>query len=175
VGVDELRITMPISLRKDDDPIGGNRITIMRFAVPIGIADPAERVKALHAIGVDIRNEPAIELSNAIAGALNKLPRRVIGGMLKHVDFLASNVPGFRFPIYLAGAEVERLYALGPTIGASANLTLLSYRDVSCVGVTTDAGAVPDPEVFLACVADGFEEVLALGGDSHGAVRVASL
>jgi diacylglycerol O-acyltransferase / wax synthase len=171
--VDELRVTMPISLRKEGDPVGGNRITIQRFTVPVGEPDPAERIRALHETAIRIRNEPSLDHTNAIAGGLNLLPRSYIGDMLKHVDFLASNVPGFRAPLFLAGAEVRRLYALGPTIGTSANITLLSYQDVSCVGVTTDNGAVADPDVFLTCMAAGFTEVLDLL-EGHGPVSLAA-
>jgi diacylglycerol O-acyltransferase len=117
------------------------------------------------------QRERSLEFTNAIAGSLNLLPRSVVGAMLKHVDFLASNVPGFAFPIYLGGSRVERYTAFGPTIGASVNLTLLSYDGTCCIGVTLDSAAVPDREVFLACLSEGFEEVLALGGD-HAAPRM---
>lgn len=172
--VDELRLTMPISLRTDAHGIGGNHITIMRFKVPIGIADPSERVRSLHDLARSIRSEPAIEHADAIAGGLNLLPKGYVGGMLKHVDVLASNVPGFRAPLYLCGSEVERLYAFGPTIGSAANLTLLSYRSTACVGVTTDAAAVPDGDVFLACMAAGYDEVLDLAGAHPHTRTVAS-
>ena len=43
--VDELRLTMPISIRTPDDPIGGNRITLMRFKIPIGVRDPVARMR----------------------------------------------------------------------------------------------------------------------------------
>lgn len=66
---------------------------------------------------------------------------------------------------------MERYTAFGPTIGASVNLTLLSYDGTCCIGVTLDSAAVPDREVFLACLSEGFEEVLALGGD-HAAPRM---
>ena len=91
--------------------------------------------------------------------------------MLKHVDFLASDVPGFTFPVYLAGARLERYVAFGPTIGSSANLTLLSYDGTCGIGVTIDTAAVPDADVLVDCLRDGFEEVLALGG-SHDSVRM---
>ena len=45
------------------------------------------------------RDEWSLEFTNAIAGALNLLPQGVVGSMLKHVDFLASDVPGFPFPV----------------------------------------------------------------------------
>ena len=91
--------------------------------------------------------------------------------MLKHVDFVASDIPGFAFTIYLAGATVERYVAFGPTTGTSVNLSLLSYDGTCCVGVTMDTAAVADPDVLIECFRKGFEEVLALGGE-HEPVRL---
>ena len=117
------------------------------------------------------RDERSIPLTNAIAGMLNLVPRRVVGSMLKHVDFIASNVPGLSVPIYVGGAQVMALYPFGPTIGAALNVTLLSYCGTCHIGINTDTGAVPDPDVLLECLRDGFEEMLGLGGD-HGPVRM---
>jgi diacylglycerol O-acyltransferase / wax synthase len=48
VAIGDLHLTMPISLRTEADDIGGNRITLMRFDVPAGVSDPAERIKQIH-------------------------------------------------------------------------------------------------------------------------------
>ena len=56
---EELRVTLPISIRHEDDPIGGNRITLMRFTVPVGIVDPVKRMRAVHELTGDARNEPS--------------------------------------------------------------------------------------------------------------------
>jgi hypothetical protein len=82
--------------------------------------------------------------------------------MLKKIDFLASNVPGVSVPMYLVGSEVRRFYPFGPTAGSAVNVTLMSYRDLACMGVNTDAAAIPDHDVFVQCVEDGFQEVLDL-------------
>jgi WS/DGAT/MGAT family acyltransferase len=169
--VDELRVTLPISIRTEADPIGGNRITLQRFTVPVGVGDTAERMRAIEATIRAVRGEPSLPHTDAIAGVLNLLPSGVVGEMLKHVDFLASNVPGVPFPVHLAGAEVVGLYAWGPTIGASVNTTLLSYNGTCCVGVTIDTAAVPDPDLLVACLHEGFEEVLALGGAHDRVLR----
>lgn len=162
--VDRLRVTLPISIRREGDPIGGNRITLMRFVLPVSGAGPADRIPEIHRLCLRARRERSLEFTNTIAGALNLLPRVVVGNMLKHVDFLASDVPGFADPVYLAGALVERYVAFGPTIGAAMNLTLLSYNGRCGVGVTLDTAAVPDQALLMACLREGFEEVLALGG-----------
>jgi WS/DGAT/MGAT family acyltransferase len=160
--VDALRLTMPISVRSGDDPEGGNRVTLVRFEVPVGIEDAAERMRALDELVAERRRERAIEYSNAVAGVLNLLPSAFTGSMLKHVDFLASNVSGFADPVYLAGARLEAFYPFGPTLGSAANITLMSYRGTCHLGINTDVGAVADPEVFRDCLREGFDEVLAL-------------
>ena len=159
--VDELRITMPISIRKPDDPAGGNRITLMRFKVPIGLQDPLARMQRIHELCLRARREPAISHTNAIARVLNFLPRSMIGSMLKHVDFLASNVPGFDAPVYLAGERVVQWYAFGPTTGAALNITLLSYDGTCYIGVNADTGAIHDCSAMIECLRAGFDEVTA--------------
>jgi len=72
-------------------------------------------------------------------------------------------------PLYIGRARLERFYAFGPTLGAAVNITLLSYCDSCGIGVNTDVGAVPDPQVLMDCLREGFEEILDLGG-THGAV-----
>ncbi len=161
---------MPINIRKEGDPLGGNRITLMRFKVPVGLTDPSERMAETHRRCESVKTDRSLPYTNAIAGTLNLLPRAYIGGMLRHVDFLASNVPGIPVPLYLTGAKVERFYGFGPTIGAAINVTLMSYCGTCYVAVNVDTGAVPDPDVMMDCLREGFDEVLAVGGGTEHAV-----
>jgi diacylglycerol O-acyltransferase len=160
--VENLRVTLPISLRTESDPDGGNRITLMRFKVPAATVHPGERLWATHHAVERVRHERSLPHTQGIAAALNLLPPGVVGSMLKHVDFLASDVPGVPVPLYLAGALVESWYPFGPTIGAAVNVTLMSYMDRCCIGVNVDTGAVPDADRLLACLREGFTEVLSL-------------
>ena len=159
----DLHVTMPISIRSDGDAEGGNRITLMRFDVPAGVRDPEERIRLIHEVAGRARREPSLPLTQAIAGGLNLLPRWYIAAILRHVDFLASDVPGLPFPVWVGGAEVTMQYAFGPTIGAAVNVTLFTYRDTCALGINVDSGAVPDHTVLYSCLVAGFEEVLALG------------
>lgn len=165
--VEALRMTMPISLRRPGDPVGGNRITLERFTVPVGEPDPGARLRMTGWQCRAARHEEALPLSETIAGALNLLPPGVVGSMLKHVDFVASNVPGVAAPFFLTGAPVVGYVAFGPTTGAACNVTLFSYDGTCFLGCTMDTAAIPDPDVFVTCLREGFEEVLALGGAHH--------
>jgi hypothetical protein len=62
-------------------------------------------------------------------------------------------------------------YPFAPTLGSAANITLMSYCATCHIGINTDADAVPDPDLFLDCLREGFEEVLAVIGE-HDEVRI---
>lgn len=160
---DSLRVTMPISVRTPDDPAGGNHITLMRFEVSTAPCSATDRMRMVHERVEQSRHEPSIPFTNAIAELLNLLPTSVVGSMLKHVDFLASNVPGLDSSLYLGGARLLRIYPFGPTIGAALNVTLLSYCSTCYIGVNCDTGAITDPDVLLERLREGFAEVLAAG------------
>ena len=162
VTVGDLHLTMPISIRTADDEMGGNHITLARFDVPVGVADPAERISETHERTDRARNEKSTPYIQLIAGAMNLMPRWYIGSVLRKVDFLASDVPGIPVPVYLAGAKVRVQYAFGPTIGSAVNVTLLTYVDTCALGIDVDTGAIPDFEDFYDCLVEGFDEVLAL-------------
>ncbi len=161
--VDHLLVTMPINVRSEDDAMGGNRITVERFDLPVGITDPARRIELIAATSRSIRQDPAIPYSGLIAGVMNLLPVDVTAGMFKHVDMLLSNVPGFPEPVYVGGARLESFHVFGATIGSALNVTLLSYADTCHIGISSDSGAVTDPDVLLECMTAGFAELVAAG------------
>jgi hypothetical protein len=167
VDVPELRMIMPINLRGEGAGLGGNHFTPARLLVPMGIDDPAERIRAIGELCRTLRAEPAVALSESVAGVLNRLPRQaatlLFGSMLKGADFVTSNVPGSPFPLYLSGSRVEALYAFAPLSGTAANITLLSHCDTCCIGINADARAIPDTKRFKKSIRAGLREVLALG------------
>ncbi len=83
----------------------------------------------------------------------------LFGSMLKAIDVVTSNVPGAPIPVYVAGARLEANFGFGPLSGAASNITLLSYVDDLHIAVSTDRAAVRDPDVYLECMNEGFEEV----------------
>ena len=164
VAVDALRMTMPINIRSDETAdLAGNQFAPARFPVPMTIDDPVERMRAVHALVAGARGEPALALTEPLAALLYRLPTSVatgvFGSLLRGVDFVTSNVPGVPIPVFLAGARLESQFPFGPMSGAATNITLLSYLDELQIGVNVDTAAVPDPDVFLACLLEGFDEV----------------
>jgi hypothetical protein len=159
-------MTLPINLRQGDDDSAGNRFAPARFPVPVDIEDARARMYAVRGLVRGWRAEPALQMTSALAGALNRLPTAattaLFGAMLKCCDFVTSNVPGAPVPVYAAGARVERLYAFAPPSGSACNVTLISHCDTCCIGIVTDKTAVPDPDLLVEAVRAGFDEVLAV-------------
>lgn len=168
--VESLRVVMPISLRSGPDLDWGNKITLLRLIVPTGERDPAARMRLIDRVTLAAREEPSLPVTGAIAGALNLLPVGYVGGILKHADFVASNVPGPPVPVYVAGSKVTGFFAFGPTIGTALNITMFSYAGRCYIGVNIDTTAVPDPDLMLACLSEGFAEITSVSG---GAAKAA--
>ena len=99
---------------------------------------------------------------NAFGPAVNL----VFGMMLKHDDFVLSNVNAGDLTLYLAGAKVVALFPFGPPIGTAANFTLLGYDHKALVGINVDAAAVPDLDMLVGCIREGFDAVIAIADAS---------
>jgi len=160
VEIENLSITMPVNLRKPGDDLGGNRFTPARFTVPATQMEPLERIRTIGRIAHTWQHSPALRFTDAIAGTLDVLPPAVVsavlGSMLKGIDTVVTNVPGVPAGCYLAGAEVIREYAMAPTSGAAVNVALVSVADTACIGIAVDLAAVPDDEMLVEKLVEGF-------------------
>jgi diacylglycerol O-acyltransferase len=165
--VEELRMNMPINMREGEKgKQAGNQFMPVRFRVPLGIADPAERIREVRRRVGEQRAEPALPLIDEISSVIVALPAdgasRFSGLMMKAIDFTTSNVPGPRFPVYMSGARVEHTFGFGPLAGAALNVTCFSYDGELAIGINADPAAVTDPALLVECLRKGFDEVLAI-------------
>ncbi len=164
--IEELPMAMPISMRRGDHPMGGNRFAGARFAAPVGEPDPGERIRLVHEFVLTARDEPALDVFGLLAPALSRLPMslvtRVYAAQTANLDLQASNVAGLPYTAYIAGARIDRMLPFGPLPGCAVMATLLSYAGTCCIGLNTDPAAVSQPELFVESIEEGIGEVLAL-------------
>lgn len=165
--IERLRMAMPINVRTDDTANkAGNQFSPSRSEVPADLPDPIARMTAVRELVEGLRHEPALALTEPLAGILSRLPTSIttsaFGAMLRGIDFTTSNVPGAPFPVYLAGSLVEAQFAFGPMAGAGANITLLSYQDEVHIGINVDPAAVDDPALLMSCLRGAFDEIRSL-------------
>ena len=165
----EVRLHMPVSVRGGDaEARAGNQFVPTRMVLPLGAADATARLREVHALLRDVRAEPALPHVNDISGAISRLGLaasvNLLGSMMKGCDITASNVPGPPFPVWLAGARVERFFAYGPPAGSALNVTVFSYDGTLYYGLNIDPAAVVDPDLLVRSVVEGIDEVSALAG-----------
>jgi len=166
VPIDALPLTLPVSLRTDDDPASGNRFAGATIAAPIGEPDPAERIRLIRAQVIARRSEPAIDVIGQIAPVLALLPDgalQMVSERINVPDIQASNVPGYGAETFLAGAKVERQYAMGPLPRVAMMAILVSRAGICTVTVRYDTASFPAADQLEKDLQLGFDEVLELG------------
>lgn len=163
VEVGRLRINVPVSIRVDSgegSAASTNAVTIARVELDAAEQDVPTRFKLCAAAMAEARAEPALAFADMAADVSRLLPVEVIAEVAKASDLTASNVPGLPAPVWIGGARLERLYPMVPTLGASVNVTMLSYAQTHLsIGVSMDDITVRDPDQLMECLAEGFAEV----------------
>jgi diacylglycerol O-acyltransferase len=168
VPIATLPMAVPVNLRAEADPAGGNRFTGVNLAAPIGTVDPVQRMRKIRAQITQRREEPAMDIIGSIAPLLSVLPGPLlenITGSVIAADVQASNVPVYQGDTYIAGAKILRQYGIGPLPGIAMMVVLVSRGGFCTVTVRYDRAAVRHEALFAQCLLEGFDEILALAGE----------
>jgi diacylglycerol O-acyltransferase / wax synthase len=163
-----VRAMVPVSMRARDRGATGNGISAHLVDLPVGSADPLERLARVRA-AMDERKRrgPAVvDAVAAFAGALppplHELGARIAGrhpGRL--FDVLVSNVPGPPRTLYAAGAPLLDLFPLVPLgSGQAVAIGVASYAGALHYGITVDSGAVPDVDGLAAAIEEALAELV---------------
>jgi len=143
--VAELPVGVRVSLDRADDL--GNRFAGALISGPLTIEDPVDRVAAVRGEVLSLHTERALEVLDAAAPLLNRMPSFVAASALRTAeapDAFVLTLPGPPRRRYMAGAEVQGMYVLGPLPGAALTVCLVTCGDTACIGVNVDASAVAD-------------------------------
>jgi diacylglycerol O-acyltransferase len=157
-----VKLGIPVSTRGDGDSLQ-NQLQGLLVRAPLNLDDPCERVRLMHAMVIETRQQAWLPLVDLGAAAALRFPfaPTVLAGLVRHTEVLASNLPGPPERLSLFGAKVRSLVPFGPRAGSALNLTLLSYAGDVAIGVNADTAAVSELGLFVECLRAGFDEVLA--------------
>ena len=159
-----LRTMVPVSTRHaDEHGTLGNRVSAVFADLPIGLADPLDRLHAVTAQLHALKNSGTALGADALLGAADLLPGSLLALGVKTwahspqrtFSTVTTNVPGPRTPLYLLGRRMTDLYPYIP-LGAELRVTIgiASYAGGLAWGVTGDRDSVPDLDVL----SDGIEQ-----------------
>ncbi len=163
----EIPIGLRVSLDRADDL--GNRFAGALISGPLEIEDPVDRVAAVRGEVLSLHTERALELLDAAAPVLNRMPAFVGASALRAAavpDAFVLTLPGPPRRRYMAGAEVQGMYVLGPLPGAALTVCLVTVGDTACIGINVDASAVADVDALAACLAEGVDELVTAGDET---------
>jgi diacylglycerol O-acyltransferase len=166
VPVDAIPLAIPVSLRGADDRASGNRFTGVTIAAPLGEPDPAERMRQVREQVIARRSEPALDVIGRLAPALAMLPDEALHEVVERIpppDVQASNVPGYAKETFLAGARVERQYALGPLPRVAMMAILVSRAGTCTVAFRYDTASFTAADQLEKCLQAGFDEIVEVG------------
>jgi WS/DGAT/MGAT family acyltransferase len=173
----ELHATVPVNLRRLDGPIElGNRFGLVYPALPVGIADPLQRLRAVKANIDKIKGTPEAVVAITVLDALGHAPRAVEEAF---IDFFTSkssmvltNVPGPRHHRRFAGARLQRVLSWAPPSGNLAmSVSIFSYAGQVTVALQTDAATIPDPQAIVDAIHVELEQLGRAGARRERARR----
>ncbi|MDR7252907.1 WS/DGAT/MGAT family acyltransferase [Nocardioides sp. BE266] len=153
--ITELPVGVRVSLNRADDL--GNRFAGALISGPLTIDDPVDRVAAVRGEILSLHTERALEVLDAAAPVMNRMPAFVGASALRSAavpDAFVLTLPGPPKKRFMAGAEVKGMYVLGPLPGAALTVCLVTVADTACIGVNVDASAVADLAGLEQCLAD---------------------
>jgi hypothetical protein len=169
---------VPVNLRTAGvEPELGNRFGFVFLTLPVGIAEPSDRLAELRRRMDALKGSLEAPVAFGILNLMGLSPPRIQGLAVEVFGSkgtaVMTNVIGPGEPIYLAGAPLESLmfWVLSGRLGLG--VSILSYAGRVWLGVITDEGLVPDPEEIIAGFQAEFDELrlLARGTQTPSGLR----
>jgi diacylglycerol O-acyltransferase / wax synthase len=151
----ELKALVPVSIRTvDEHGELGNKLTAMRGPLPVGIADPAERLATISAAmdGLKASKQPlgaeAIwglnDWFRDFAPPVLLAPTAAINFSTRLFNLLVTNFPGPQIPFYALGRELTAIHPVGFLARRHGlAIAILSYNGRVSFGLLADPDSAP--------------------------------
>jgi diacylglycerol O-acyltransferase len=161
----ELRALVPVSTRGSDQRGElGNRITVMRGPLPVYIADPIARLRAVRAAMDGLKESKQAVGAEVLTGVQSFAPPTILAQAsrlnfsTRLFNLIVTNVPGPQLPLYVRGREMHDVFPVAflPK-GHGLAVAIMSYNGQMNFGLLGDYDALPD----LDRIGDGIEASLA--------------
>jgi diacylglycerol O-acyltransferase len=152
----ELRALVPVSIRAEDEHGQlGNRLTAMRGPLPVQIADPVRRLRAVAAAMDDLKASKQPMGAQAMWGLSDWFrdfappglfaPVAAVNFSTRLFNLLVTNFPGPQIPLYVLGRELTGVYPVGFLARNHAlAVAIISYNGAINFGLIADPDSIED-------------------------------
>jgi WS/DGAT/MGAT family acyltransferase len=151
----EIRAMVPVNLRPLEDAWKlGNRFGLAPLVLPIGIANPVERVHAVRARMTALKGsyQPLLAFAVlAMSGLFVKPVQDLLLGLFsKKTTAVMTNVPGPATTLRLCGSTLRQTLFWVPASGEiGVGVSILSYGGGVQFGLITDAAMCAEPQRII--------------------------
>ena len=164
----EIRAMIPVNLRPLDQAWQlGNRFGLVPLVLPIGIANPVDRLAAVRARMNELKGgyQPLLAFALlAVAGVLIKpVQHALLNLFARKATAVMTNVPGPAVPLNICGRTLKQVMFWVPASGdIGMGVSILSYGGGVQFGLITDARMCPDPDEIVGRFRPEFDKLLYL-------------
>ena len=161
----EIRAMVPVNLRPLEKAWQlGNRFGLAPLVLPIGIANPVERVYAVHRRMDELKGSYQPLLAFAVLSLsglfIKPVQDAVLGMFAKKATAVMTNVPGPGTPLTFCGSTLRQNMFWVPASGdIGVGVSILSYGGGVQFGLITDAGLCPEPQDIIDRFEPEFEKL----------------
>jgi len=173
---------VPVSVRtRGQSGTFGNKVSMMLAPIPTNLADPVERLEAMHEAMRAAKDQhgaiPASLLADVSQFAMPALANQAwrLSAKLRLLErvnpfnLIISNVPGPNVALYFAGAKVLAYYPVSAVVnGQGLNMTVMSYRGNLYFGLIACRQLVPDLDVMAGFLRDELDSLTAAMNANQG-------
>ena len=162
----EVRAMVPVNLRPLSEAWKlGNRFGLAPLTLPVGIANPVQRVYEVRRRMDELKTswQPLLAFAVlSVSGLLVKPAQDALLGLFaKKTTAVMTNVPGPSQPLRFGGATLRQNLFWVPASGdVGLGLSILSYAGGVQFGLITDKRLCPEPQQVIDRFAIEFEQLL---------------
>jgi WS/DGAT/MGAT family acyltransferase len=172
----ELQALVPVSVRAENQHGElGNMLTAMRGPLPVGIADPVERLRRITEAMDALKSSKQPLGAEAIWGLNDWFrdfapplllgPTAAINFSTRLFNLLVTNFPGPQVPFYVRGRELVEVYPVGFLAQRHAlAIAIFSYNGAIGFGLLADRESLGDLDRLGAYVDGAIEELRVAAG-----------
>jgi diacylglycerol O-acyltransferase len=167
-----LRLMIPVNVRAEDEKGAlGNRVSMMLAEIPVGLADPVERLAAVRAEMEHLKQSNQANAFESLVHAMTNVPAAYhafagSGGVPPGgANLVCTNVPGPMIPLYSAGHRMLAHYPMVPLAGdMGIGLGITSFNTSLYIGVMCDPNIVGDVDLIAEYCAAEFKALREAAG-----------